>query len=123
MRTPRPSDDYATPLWLLELMFPDGRFFDPCPLGGFPDGRDGLTMEWPEDVPFFINPPFSGPLPWVKRGAEHKGAAGGALLLQVDPTTAWWTFSPGFKVTLIGSRLHFNDMATYARHTLCIWRK
>ena len=60
-------------------------------------------------------------LAWVRRAAEHPGPV--VLLLPVDPTTRWWTYSSGFEVTLIGSRLHFNESATYARQTLCIWRK
>jgi hypothetical protein len=113
----RNSDNYATPKWLLEILFPTGKYFDPCPLGG----SGGLESEWPLEIPVFINPPFSNPLPWVRKGAEHPGEV--VMLLQVDPTTKWWTYSDRFKVTLIGSRLHFNEMATYARHTLCIWRK
>lgn len=45
------------------------------------------------------------------------------MLLPTDPTTRWWTYSEGFEVILIGSRLHFNEMATYARQKLCIWRR
>src|SRR5947207_60593 len=111
------SDDYQTPKWLLELLFPDGRFFHPCPVGG----SGGLEAKWPTNRPLFISPPFPCPLPWVRRGAKHRGPV--VLLLPVDPTTKWWTYADGFKVTLIGSRLHFNELATYARQTLCIWRK
>lgn len=114
----RASDHYATPKWLLEILFPDGKYFDPCPLQ---PQADGLAGQWPTDQPVFINPPFSDPLPWVRKAAGHSGPV--VLLLQVDPTTKWWTYAEGFRVTLIGSRLHFNEMATYARHTLCIWRK
>lgn len=113
----RASDDWATPKWLLALMFPEGYYYDPCPLGG----SGGLEAEWPTVATVYINPPFSNPLPWVRRAAEHPGPV--VLLLPVDPTTRWWTYSEGFEVTLIGSRLHFNESATYARQTLCVWRK
>ena len=118
---PSPSDNYATPKWILALLFPDGRYFDPCPLGGAESGWDGLAAEWPTDAPVYVNPPFSDPSPWVRRAAAHDGPV--TLLLPVDPTTRWWTYSDGFEVILIGSRLHFNEAATYARQTLCIWRK
>lgn len=111
------SDDWATPKWLLELLFPDGEYFDPCPIGG----SRGLETDWPTDPTVYINPPFSNPLPWVRRAAAHTGPV--VLLLPLDPTTKWWTYADGFKVTLIGSRLHFSESKTYARQTLCIWRK
>ena len=117
------SDDWATPKWLLSLMFPDGKHYDPCPLGGpttEPNGN-GLDAWWPADRPVYINPPFSNPLPWVRRAAAHDGPV--VMLLPVDPTTRWWTYSEGFEVILIGSRLHFNEATTYARQTLCVWRK
>jgi hypothetical protein len=111
------ADDWATPRWLIELMFPDGNYFNPCPL----NGTGGLDSVWPQDRPVYINPPFSDPLPWVRRAAEHAGPV--VMLLPVDPTTKWWTYERLFKVILIGSRLHFNEMTTYARQTCCIWRK
>jgi hypothetical protein len=110
-------DGWATPKWLLEVMFPRGGYFDPCPL----DGSHGLEIDWPQDRVVFINPPFSDPLPWVRRAVEHRGEV--VLLLPIDPTTKWWVYSEHFKVTLIGSRLHFSESKTYARQTLCIWRK
>ena len=118
---PASTDDYATPRWLMALLFPDGRYFDPCPLGGLERGPDGLTSDWPTDRPVYINPPFSNPLPWCRRAAQHPGPV--TMLVPVDPTTRWWTYADGFEVILIGSRLHFNEMATYARQKLCIWRK
>lgn len=114
---PRPSDDWATPQWLLALLFPGGEYYDPCPI----NGSGGLDAWWPNGKPVYINPPFSNPLPWVRRAAAHDGQV--VLLLPVDSTTKWWTYADGFEVILIGSRLHFNELATYARQTLCIWRK
>lgn len=98
-------DDYETPKWLLEIAFPDGKYFDPCPLGAKQAGRDGLKEEWPTDIPVFINPPYSNPYPWVERAANHKGPT--HLLLPVDATTSWWVFSSHFKITLITQRLKF----------------
>jgi DNA N-6-adenine-methyltransferase (Dam) len=111
------SDDWETPKWLLQLLFWDTEFFDPCPVGG----AGGLEAIWPTSQVIFINPPFSNPSPWVKKAASHNGPV--VMLLPVDPTTRWWTFSKRFEIILIGSRLHFSELATYARQTLCIWRK
>jgi DNA N-6-adenine-methyltransferase (Dam) len=130
------SDDWGTPGWLLELMFPDGKFFDPCPLKG--KGKvDGLKSKWPTAIPVFINPPYSRPYPWVEKAANHPGAV--ALLLPVDPAAEWWAqFSGRFKVTLITQRLKFNRFrgqsdghhgSVYtstlgmARAASCVWRK
>lgn len=110
------TDNWATPRWLLSLISPKGQHFDPCPIGG----SGGLEAEWPSDRLVYVNPPFSNPLPWVRKAAAHIGPI--TLLLPVDPTTKWWTYSEGFEVILIGSRLHFNEATTYARQTLCIWR-
>lgn len=95
------SDDWETPKWLLEIAFPDGRFFDPCPIGG----RGGLKLDWPTDVPVFINPPYSNPKPWVERAFHHPGAV--ALFLPCDPTAAWWGYSSGFRVSLIDVHLRY----------------
>ena len=111
----RGGDDWATPRWLLALISPDGNHFDPCPI----HGSGGLEAEWPTDRLVFVNPPFSSPLPWVRKAAAHGGPI--TLLLPVDPTTKWWTYADGFEV--IGSRLHFNEWTTYARQTCCIWRR
>lgn len=111
------ADDWATPKWLVALLFPQTAYFDPCPIGG----SGGLEAEWPVSVPVYVNPPLSDPLPWVRKAAHHAGPV--TMLLPVDPTTKWWTYSNGFEVILIGSRLHFNEATTYARQTCCIWRK
>jgi hypothetical protein len=60
-------------------------------------------------------------MPWVRRAVAHRGRV--VMLLPVDPTTRWWTFADQFEVILIGSRLHFNESATYARQTLSVWRR
>src|SRR2546421_2738438 len=60
---------YPTLFRSLELIFPDGDFFDPCPIGA----NDGLHCHWPDDQVVFINPPFSNPLPWVRRASSHPG--------------------------------------------------
>lgn len=111
------GDSWATPKWLLKILFPTGEFYDPCPLGG----NGGLEADWPTDRPVYVNPPFSDPLPWVRKAADHKGPI--TLLLPLDPTTKWWTYSDRFEVIIIGSRLHFSENKTYARGAYCFWRR
>jgi len=111
-------DHWSTPTWLLELLFPDGKFFDPCPI----QGTTGLEIEWPTDVPIFINPPYSNPVPWIRRAAKHTGPV--VLLVRADPSTSWWAYSQeGFKVTFIGQRLRFGSAKTPASFPSAIWRK
>lgn len=98
-------DDYETPKWLLEIAFPDGRYFDPCPLHAKQEGHDGLKESWPTDRPVFINPPWSDPFPWVEKATFHSGDA--AMLLPVDSTTKWWVYSRFWKVSFIDVRLKF----------------
>ena len=85
------SDDWDTPKWLLELIFDGQEYYDPCPR----KGTGGLDAIWPERKPVFINPPFSDPLPWVRKAAAHDGEV--VMLLPLDPTTKWWTYSKWFR--------------------------
>ena len=115
-------DHWSTPKWLLEILFPDGRFFDPCPLyAKLETDVGGLDREWPVDVPVFINPPYSDPGPWIKKAAHHTGHV--VLLVRADPSTAWWAHSEGFKVTFIGQRIRFGSGKRPAPFPSAIWRK
>lgn len=98
-------DDYETPRWLLEIAFPDGRYYDPCPLHGKQEGKDGLKETWPKDIPVFINPPWSCIGPWVEKATNHPGVV--AMLLPVDVVASWWAYSKFFKVSLIDAKLKF----------------
>lgn len=69
-------------------------------------GEDGFAHNW--RVPYFadtdpeagiitiatrpasvyVNPPYSDPLPWCMRLAEHTGPW--VTLVKLDPTTGWW---------------------------------
>lgn len=110
-------DHWATPKWLLELIFPDGVFFDPCPIAG----SGGLEIEWPTDRPVFINPPYSNPVPWIKKAVAHPSQV--VLLLRADPSTSWWAYSESFRVTFIGQRLRFGSAKTPASFPSAVWRK
>lgn len=83
------SDDWYTPAWVFEGM---GITFDvdvAAPDGGvawIPATRsltvadDGLSTDWSGTV--WCNPPYSEPLPWCQKWAQHDGA--GAVLLRAD---------------------------------------
>lgn len=111
------SDHMATPKWLLDLLFPDGRFYDPCPL----HGTGGLEAEWPTDIPIFLNPPYSDPGPWLRKLSEHNGPA--VALVRADPSVLWWQYSEGFRVTFIGQRIRFGNNDDSASFPVAVWRK
>lgn len=115
------SDDWSTPKWLLELLFPDGRFFDPNPVN--PDGlreKDGRGA-WPVDEPVFLNPPYSDPEPWLKKASEHPGPI--VCLVRCDPGSSWWAYSREFQVILIGQRLRFGTSKQAAPFSSAVWRR
>ena len=116
------SDDWATPRWLLDLLFDDKPYYDPCPVN--PDGlraSDGLGV-WPTDCPVFLNPPYSDPGPWVAKAAAHPGPV--VLLVKCDPSTRWWQdHADRFRITLLGCRLKFGDGTKAAPFPSAIWRK
>lgn len=84
------TDDYQTDKWLKYGLF-DG-WFDPCPFMGLDDPSvpDGLAIPWKDHT--FVNPPYSNPLPWVKKGIEESEMGGFtiAFLLKHDSSTQWY---------------------------------
>ena len=109
------SDDYYTPAWLFEDM---GVTFDvdvAAPPGGVPwipadkyftMADDGLAQDWEGRV--WMNPPFSGTTPWVRRFIEHRN---GIALLPVY-NNSWmtegldlWRVIDG--VTFFGSNFYY----------------
>jgi len=83
-----PNDNYPTDNWI-KSMFDPIMWFDPCPLD--PNYFvDGLDREWDYDR-IYINPPYSNPLPWVRRAIEQarKGSIV-VLLLKHDSSTKWY---------------------------------
>jgi hypothetical protein len=86
------TDEWNTPKWLADAL---GDFdMDPCSndashissTNRHTEKTNGLEWEWTGSV--FVNPPYSNPLPWCQRLAEHK--APWCALLKLDPTTKWW---------------------------------
>ena len=73
------SDDYYTPKWLFDalgLVFdidvacpPEGPLHTPC-RNYYSVKDDGLAQHWNGRV--WMNPPYSGPKPWVTKFIEHK---------------------------------------------------
>lgn len=81
----RPSDNRATPKWLMEIF--EG-WFDPCPLNPNPK-IDGLILEWKDKT--FLNPPYSSPAKWIfKAIEENKKGKRIVILMRFDPTTRYF---------------------------------
>lgn len=118
------NDNFRTPEWLLDLLFPDGKYFDPCPLNPNPE-INGLDIYWRTDVPVFINPPWSNPKPWIERALEHPGQI--VLLLPMATEAAWWGYREFFHVTIIWDRIKFiggiDGKPVVTRSASMIWRK
>ena len=82
------NDDYPTDEWLKGIF---QEWFDPCSLSqGEFRSFDGLGSSWGERS--FVNPPYSDPLPWVKKAIEEsKKGKKIVLLLKADTSTRWFS--------------------------------
>lgn len=128
------NDNYKTDQWILDL-FPN--YFDPCPLNYEfdPDNdEDGLKINWNwnDYDGVFVNPPYSNPLPWVKKAisenrkanwqydpcseyydevkvrcGEYGSAENIVMLLKHDTSTQWYKLlhEAGAKFLMIQGRL------------------
>jgi hypothetical protein len=103
---PLSNDDYRTDQWILD-MFPAHQWFDPCPLLGLNQGRDGLAIEWPSHV--FVNPPYSEPHKWVNKALDElkNGSQVIVMLLKHDSSTRWFRslHEAGAQFLLVSGRL------------------
>ena len=101
------NDNYATDNRIMEL-FND--WFDPCPLNPNPD-LNGLDIDWKDKT--YVNPPYSKPLPWVRKAIEenNKGKLI-VMLLRMDTSTKWFKeLQEANAVFLwINGRLRFNNL-------------
>jgi hypothetical protein len=100
------NDNYATDSRIMDL-FRD--WFDPCPLNPDPQA-DGLSIDWEDRT--YVNPPYSKPLPWVRKALEeNKKGKLIVMLLRMDTSTEWFKLlQEGGAVFLwINGRLRFND--------------
>ena len=101
------TDSYRSDKWILD-MFSD--YFDPCPLSDNPK-EDGLNIEWKDKT--FVNPPYSNPLPWIKKAIEeNKKGKMIVLLLKMDTSTRWFKElkEANAEFLWINGRLHYNGL-------------
>jgi len=99
---PTTSDKYETDGWLKNIFL---GWFDPCPINPLPF-TDGLGMSWGERT--FINPPYSNPLPWIRKGIKE--AAKGktiVFLVKHDTSTRWYAelHAAGARFLMVQGRL------------------
>lgn len=113
------GDNYETDSWI-QAMFPispsyaecgqdPALWFDPCPLD--PNWtRNGLECAWLNRT--FVNPPYSNPMPWIKKGIYLNETAGinVVFLLKHDSSTRWFALlqEAGAKFLMINGRLKYN---------------
>ena len=87
------SDEWCTPADLAHDLGPF--HLDPCSNSrshihakyriALPD--DGLVQTWGSLTTVFVNPPYSNPMPWCRKLAEHQAAW--CALTKLDPSTRW----------------------------------
>tara|TARA_Y100000004_G_scaffold61526_1_gene68871 strand:- start:1624 stop:2010 length:387 start_codon:yes stop_codon:yes gene_type:complete len=79
------GDSFRSDKWLLDVF---NGWFDPCPYD--PEySIDGLTLDWQNYT--YVNPPYSNPLPWVKKAIQESRAGKTVvMLLKHDSSTKWW---------------------------------
>jgi phage N-6-adenine-methyltransferase len=90
-------------------MFED--YFDPCPL----DDNwtiDGLTLNWAKHGRVYVNPPYSNPMPWVRKAIAEfsKSECCIVLLLKHDSSTKWYSLlqEAGARFFMLQGRLTFD---------------
>ena len=79
---------------------------DPCPNGG----TDGLEREWGERT--YVNPPYSNPMPWVKKAiVESSKGKLIVMLLKNDSSTEWYRLlhESGSHFLMLHGRVRFSD--------------
>ena len=97
------SDDYETDEWLMQVF---SGWFDPCP---YQEHQSGLAIPWIGRT--YVNPPYSQPLPWVKKAIYENDRHGSliCLLLKHDSSTEWYRLlsEAGAHFIMINKRLKF----------------
>ncbi len=90
----RQSDEFYTPWRILDALGVEFDMDVASPPGGLPwiparrfvdESENGLGVPWAGIV--WCNPPYSNPLPWARKMADHDN---GVMLLPVDTSTGWW---------------------------------
>ncbi len=102
------GDNYRTPRWLKNIF---RNWYDPCPLNSTPK-FDGLKTNWLSKT--YVNPPYSNPLPWVKKAVEEsKKGKTIVMLLRLDSSTEWYKI-------LVENKAHFlwlNERIRFANNS------
>lgn len=113
------NDSYATPNWLKDIF---SHWYDPCPLNFNPE-FDGLKEEWQHNT--FVNPPYSNPLPWVKKAIEEsKQGKCIVMLLKSDTSTEVFRLCHQFgEVLFFARRIKFNGNTPNFGSMLVIFNK
>lgn len=119
----RESDRYMSPQWIVDAVTEQfggviglDPCHDPCSIVTATTtydvrrGEDGLVLPWPAGTKVYLNPPYSGVLPWVIRAAQH-AAAGGEVVMLINASTdtaAWqqYVLQHG-EVCLLSKRVAF----------------
>ncbi len=115
------ADNWITPKWLLDLLFRNRSFYDPCPIGG----SGGLESDWPIEIPVFVNPPYSDREPWCRKASQHEGPV--FVLHLYTPSVAWFNeLQPLFQEIVITQPIIFRNTDTgkvgsQGRVAHCIW--
>lgn len=84
-------------------------YFDPCPFNEKPE-FDGLSIDWPDKT--YVNPPYSKPLPWVKKAIEESNNGKRiVMLLKADTSTKVFALlhSHGADIFWCSKRLNYES--------------
>lgn len=109
------TDKYETDPWIL-AMYPPKYWYDPCPIDWTPDQPSGLDIIWShemhiDDIGIFVNPPYSNPLPWVKKAIVENRFHNETIvmLLKHDSSTKWFAAlqEAGAKFLFVNGRLKY----------------
>lgn len=114
-RTANSHDSHPTDDWLAEIFL---GWFDPCPLqyDWSPITHpDGLEIDWQRWT--YVNPPYSDPLPWVKKAIREKAKGNTVvMLLKHDSSTKWYSLlhEHGANFLMVNGRLSYGSDKTAA---------
>lgn len=107
----RDSDNYATPKMFYKKINDEFNFdYDPCP---YKSDFDGLKTDWNGNI--YINPPYSGIEPFIKKGIEelkNNNAKKCVYLIPVRSDTKYWhdlIMKFANEIRFIKGRLNFNE--------------
>lgn len=116
------TDDHPTPPEIYNPLDVEFHFNDdPCPLLG-DLLHDGLARPWGTST--FMNPPYSDPLPWVRKAFEESQRGNTVVgLLRGDTSTEWfhtWVL-PYAELRFIKGRVNFGQGPAPFASIIAIW--